>query len=517
MELRTWALVGSVFVASSTSSSAEGEPPFCTVPSGFAIRPYVSGLDFPTAITSQGTTMWVVEGGLVASRAPKVKRIDARAGGASVTTVLAASDLPSGALLAPLTDIEEHDGWLWITHHALGANGWLVGAVSRFRSDDAVGTFTTVLTNLPSAGDHPTAAVTFGPDGRGYVSLGTASNSSVVGPDSDLSTGWLIGASTFHDFPAKDVVLDGREYQTLVPIALDPQRELHTPTYGAFGTGFVAQETLVRAPTPAEPREGMIAGGGAVYSFDPSAADAAATLRLEAWGLRNPYGIGFDPVNPERLLVTNHGVEVRVADIGGLVRLIGPRPVTNDFDDLFEVFVGGDEEFFGWPDYFHHPLTGSVQPVTDLLHTFTAPGIEIRPAKFVLAESFRETLEVERAAAELGARVAAGKFDVSTSSTFEFEGNVFVALTGAYSAAVGVVQYTGHKVMRVDRDTRECVDFVVNTGTTTDELFAPSNFNKPIDVLFVGDTMFVVDLGVFVPSIDRRVLGTGKVWAIQRE
>lgn len=517
MEPRTWALVGIVCAASSTSSSAQGEPPFCSVPSGFTIRPYVSGLDFPTAITSHGTTMWVVEGGLLASQAPKVKRIDARAGGADVTTVLSASDLPSGALLAPLTDIEQRDGWLWITHHAIGANGWRVGAVSRFRADDSISTFTTVITNLPSAGDHPTAALAFGANGRGYVSIGTATNSAVVGPDSDLLEGWLIGAAGFHDFPAKDVVLDGREYQTLVPIALDPERELHTPTFGAFGTGFVATDTLVRAPTPSEPREGMIAGGGAVYSFEPAATDVAASLRLEAWGLRNPYGIGVDPVNPERLLVTNHGVDVRVADVGAGVRLIGPRPVANDSDDLFEVFVGGNEEFFGWPDYFHHPLTGSVQPVTDLLHTFTAPGVKIRPAAFVLAESFRETLEVSPAAAELGARVSAGKFDVSTSTTFEFEGNVFVALIGSYSEAVGVVQYTGHKVMRVDRDTRECVDFVVNTGTTTDELFAPSNFNKPIDVRFVGDTMFVVDLGVFVPSLDRRELGTGKVWAIQRQ
>jgi hypothetical protein len=60
----------------------------------------------------------------------------------------------------------------------------------------------------------------------------------------------------------------------------------------AFGGGTVPAGTVVKAPTPAKPIQGIIAGGGTVYSFDPDAANPALTMRLEAWGFRNPYGIG---------------------------------------------------------------------------------------------------------------------------------------------------------------------------------------------------------------------------------
>jgi hypothetical protein len=65
-----------------------------------------------------------------------------------------------------------------------------------------------------------------------------------------------------------------------------------------FGNGTVPAGTIVKAPTPHKPIDGIIAGGGTVYSFNPNAANPTAmtaTLRLEAWGLRNPYGIGIDP------------------------------------------------------------------------------------------------------------------------------------------------------------------------------------------------------------------------------
>src|SRR5262245_13882629 len=72
---------------------------------------------------------------------------------------------------------------------------------------------------------------------------------------------------------------------------------------------------LVKHPTPKIRHQGIIAGGGTVYSFDPEAADPTSTMRLEAWGFRNPYGIGFDPFDPNRLFVSNNGADVHQTTI----------------------------------------------------------------------------------------------------------------------------------------------------------------------------------------------------------
>ncbi|MDQ3348753.1 MAG: hypothetical protein M3545_12390 [Acidobacteriota bacterium] len=45
------------------------------------------------------------------------------------------------------------------------------------------------MTNLPSSGDHHTDEIAFDTAGRAYFSLGTATNSSVVGPDNSFITG----------------------------------------------------------------------------------------------------------------------------------------------------------------------------------------------------------------------------------------------------------------------------------------------------------------------------------------
>ena len=61
-----------------------------------------------------------------------------------LSIVLSADQLGASQLLPPLTDITYHSGWLYITHRQVGANGWTVGAVSRFNPSDPVGTFQTL-------------------------------------------------------------------------------------------------------------------------------------------------------------------------------------------------------------------------------------------------------------------------------------------------------------------------------------------------------------------------------------
>jgi hypothetical protein len=45
---------------------------------------------------------------------------------------LSSDQLPEGTLTGPITDITFHDGEIWLTHRQIGANDWLVGAISKF-------------------------------------------------------------------------------------------------------------------------------------------------------------------------------------------------------------------------------------------------------------------------------------------------------------------------------------------------------------------------------------------------
>jgi glucose/arabinose dehydrogenase len=157
-----------------------------SVPPGYFLDLLVTGLDFPTAITFSPGAAYVAESGAVPGFTPKVKTVNAQG---QVSIVLSADQLGASQLLPPLTDITYHSGWLYITHRQVGANGWTIGAVSRFNPSDPVGTFQTLLTNLPSSGDHHTDEIAFDTAGRAYFSVGTATNSSVVGPDNSFITG----------------------------------------------------------------------------------------------------------------------------------------------------------------------------------------------------------------------------------------------------------------------------------------------------------------------------------------
>jgi hypothetical protein len=476
-----------------------------SVPPGYFLQPLATGLDFPTAIASSAEGIWVAEAGVVPGFPPTVKRIDPDGG----ATMILSGDQLGSRLMGPLTDVTFHDGWLWITHRQTGVNGWAVGAISKFRPDDPMGTFTTVLTNLPSAGDHYTEEIVFGPDGRAYFSQGSATNSSVVGADNFLITGWLGTTPRFHDFPAKSVVLNGRSYQTAVPFPLDPEADDITAPFMPFGSGPVAPGTVV----PGAPRDGIIAGNGAIYSFDPA---GAAALRLEGWGFRNPYGIGLDPMNPGVLYATDNGADTRgVAGETSVpvdeedIQIVESRPIDEDFDDLFQLQVGGEEEFFGWPDFFHDPESGAVLPVID--EEF-CEELEECP-EFVLDAGFRSTLQVQPAVGELGYHTSANKFDFSTSQQFRHEGDLFVAQTGSFVPVTGATEFTGYKVVRVDRS-GHASDFIVNTGTTAATIFDPHGFNKPIDVKFHRDAMLIVDFGVFEPGLNLQQPGTGKLWVV---
>jgi glucose/arabinose dehydrogenase len=490
-------------------------PANVTIHSAYQMRSLATGLDFPTAIAFSGSRVWVCEAGIFdPNTPPAIKELSASG---TSTTVLSGSMLASGHFAGPLTALAFRDGMLWVAHRYVATNGWMLGAISKFHPDSPVETFTTVITGLPSAGDHYTEDIAFDAAGRVYFSQGTASNSGVVGADNEFIGQWLSMAPGFHDYPAKRIVLSGASFQNQTPFALDPAMTATTAPFRPFGSGPLNPNspTILEAPSPLVPQDEVIAGNGTVYSFDASSTNPPLTLRLEAWGLRNPYGIGFDPFLPGRLFISNNGADTRTMPMDGKLKIVESRPIGNDWDDIYTINVGGAEEFFGWPDFFHDPLLGAAKAVTDPYFCATLDHTAFACPDFLLHAATLENLQVMPAYAQLSLHSSANKFAFSTDADFRFVGDMFVAETGAFVPATGAQQFAGYKVVRVDRATRTASDFIAHRTDTSDDIFAPNGFNKPIDVKFRGATMFVVDFGVFEPGSRLMVPRTGKVWMVE--
>ena len=498
-------------------------PSNVVIPEGYSMTAVATGLNFPTAMTFFGDAIWVTEMGNTTTSPAAVKEIDS---GGNIRTMLTATDLPDGTLRPPLTGIVFARGWFWLIHrqtNSENAPDVPVGVISRFRPHDPVGTFATVIAGFPSFGDHPNSQIVFGADGRAYINGAAPTNSGVVGPDN----GWALTTPTLSDFPGMDVELSGDGYQTLIPFPpLDPAggtpAALITEPFMPFGGGTVPAGTVVKAPTPANPIQGIIAGGGTVYSFDPEAADPTSTMRLEAWGFRNPYGIGFDPFDPNRLFVSNNGADVRQTTINGVITIRGSRPIDNDFDDMFVVRIGDGVQFFGHPDYFHDPDTGQPLPVTNPLFCPAPRPLPVPPPPvlaspcpdFAFSDQFRANLKVEPAFAEIEFHSSANMFDFSRTGAFGFKGDIFIAETGSIPTGTGATSLTGFKVARIDRQTGEVSDFITHPTNEQGVIFEADGFNKPIDVRFRGPEMFIVDFGVFAPA--PVTPNTGKVWKVVR-
>ncbi len=185
-----------------------------------------------------------------------------------------------------------------------------------------------------------------------------------------------------------------------------------------------------------------------------------------------------------------------------------------DFDDLFAVNIGGSEEFFGWPEFFHDPDSGEVLPVTDEEFCEDLEDEGVPCPGFIFDDTFRESLTVQPAFTELGYHTSANKFDFSTSSRFQSVGDIFVAETGSFVPVTGAEDLTGYKVVQVDRNTGETTDFIVHKRNTEEGIFDPSRFNKPIDVKFNEGVMFIVDFGSFEPGLGIQHNGSGKIWMV---
>lgn len=519
----------------SPEASREREPPRAPeaidLAPGYGIDLVASGLDAPTAVAARGGTTWIAESGIARPGSARIREIGPQG---DVAVVLSQDDLPRGRLVPPISSLVLHGGELWIAHRQIGENGWPVGAISRFRPSDAPGTFQTVVTNLPSAGDHGTGALLVGRDGRMYFGQGTATNTGVVGPDND-SGGWLAHAPTMHDFPPRPLTPTGEIFVAPNPLTGRGDMVLTAP-FRPFGSGLRANEQPLAAPSPKRPVEGMIAGNGAVYSFAPFSQSPPATMRLEAWGLRDPAALAVDPASPNRLLVLNRGATVRSERVGDTEFIVESRPVSNDRDDLFALYPRGATEFFGWPDFFHDPDTGKPRPVTDptFCETVVAPR---RCPDFVAKESLESPPRVPPAVAQIAPPSTARALAITPGGRFGRYGDIVVAqsffpavdlpLAAASARREGAAgppdgeslstpragPVTG-RIFLLDRRTGDTMDLAAGRLPTSS---GGESLGQPAAMLFHRGAMLVVDMGERDPETGALRPGTGKLWSIAAE
>lgn len=407
-----------------------------------------NGFNFPTSVALGAGGIYVAESGLPFGGARPGGRI------LEVNTDGTHRCLKDG-LRAPVNGLTRHDDALII------AEGGNPGRISRI---DAQGNWEVVLDGLPGLGNYHTNMAVVGPDGRYYFSQGAMTNTGVMGLDA-YELGWLRRLPHDHDIPGHDVVLAGINIETDNPLVSQPGARAQTGAFVPFNMRTAPGERIpAKVPCTA-----------AVLSCAPDGTD----LRLEAWGLRNAYGLGFLPDG--RLLAVDQGADDR-----------GSRPLGNVPDLLFEV---RSRHWYGWPDYI-----GNV-PVTDpQFHPTRGPA-----PQFVLAEH-EKLPPLAEPLLSFPVNAAATKFDVIRSG--RWDGHLVIALFGdekPMTAPEG--KKVGRGIVRIDPS--DWSVHPLNTGP----------FHRPIDVRFdpVGQSLLVLDFGEFemMPrgGLEARA-GSGKLWRL---
>ena len=453
------------------------------VPTGYRIEAVAKGLTFPTAVAfDEDNRPYVLESGYSYGEVFMRPRLLAIEPDGS-SRAIAVGESEDG----PWNGVDYHDGAFYV------ADGGVLRGGRILRLDLDSRELLPIVTDLPSVGDHHVNGPAVSPDGsRLYFGIGTATNSGVVGTDNH-TFGWLERFPDFHDIPARDVTLAGRNFTTEDPRTPNDDDQAESGAFVPFGTRTRAGQVV----------EGRLPCTGAIFSVPLDAAPNAGggdrqspAMELVAWGLRNPFGLAFDAAG--RLFVTENSYDVR-----------GSRPVWGTGDVLWRIDESG--RWYGWPD-FHagEPLTWSDH--------YQAPGEEA--PNFLLAEHPNEP---PRPAAIFAVHASANGLDFSTSESFGHVGEAFVAEFGDMAPGVGkVLAPVGYRVVRVNVETGVIETFAVNRG---DE-YGPASktgimgLERPVAVRFdnTGEALYVVDFGVM--TMGKRGpeprAGTGVLWRITR-
>ena len=431
------------------------------LPNGYAMDQIITGLTFPTAITwDEDGRLYVAEAGY--AYGPKevgpgrIIRIDDAMMPVTSTRTVVADNLNS-----PTTDVKFHNGELYVAHR---------GALSVIRS----GVRQDLLTGLPS-GDHYTGEIAFDDEGWVYLGNGTVTNSGVVGDD-NFRFGWAADNPDLHDVPAQDVTLTGRNYSSLDLRTANPADRTITGAFSPFGTSTTAGQTVEVGDRPS----------GVIYRIKADGSDP----QVYAWGLRNPFGLGFAPDG--RLMAVDQGYDER-----------GVRPVANAPDPVYVVQEGG---WYGWPDY------AAGIPLTD---PSFAPSSEGGPVSPLLQNTPTPVQPIAR----LEPHIAAMKFDFAPVA-FDTAQRMYIACFGSGDPVTGSTgSPAGSSIVALNLSSGNVEMFAKNRdgGPAGRSLMA---LNRPIDAKFgPDDCLYIVDFGVFEVNgqVPNAVPGTGIVWKVCKQ
>jgi glucose/arabinose dehydrogenase len=405
------------------------------------------GLHFPTSVAVDADgRLYVAESGLRFAGAEPGGRVWRVDGG---QRTLLAKDLA-----APVTGLSWHDGSLYVSE----------GGAGRIIRLDDDGERTVIVAGMPGPGNYHTNMAVVGADGKLYFGQGAMSNLGVIGLDA-YELGWLRRLPHAHDVPGFDVTLAGVNVTTTNPLPDLPGDEAETGAFTQFGTVTRPGDRVSASPRAT----------AAVLRCDLD----GSHLEVVAWGIRNPFGLGFLPDG--RLLAVDQGADDR-----------GSRPIGEAPDLLFEVRHGG---WCGWPDFV------DGVPVTDP---------RFRPTRgpqpsFLLADH-DELPTPQRALVAFTPHAAATKFAVVPADAPRYAGHLIVTLFGdeAPMCLPAGGPQVGRYLVRVDPSDWSTHPF--DTGLPV---------KRPIDVAFGADgELYVLDFGQFEMSETgvSAEAGTGRLW-----
>jgi glucose/arabinose dehydrogenase len=444
-------------------------PADVSVPSGYRVEAVAQGLTFPTGVAfDDAGNVYVVEAGHAWGGkwgTPRLLRVEPD----GTTTVIATGDNP------PWNGVDFYNGAFYVAEGG-HKNG---GRILRIPRDG--GKPEVVVDNLPSLGDHHTNGPVVGPDGYLYFGQGSATNSGVVGPD---NVEWLHRNPTFHDIPARDVTLAGRNFTTHNPLTSDPKDGAQTGAFLPFNTPSFEGQVI----------KGQTLCTGAVLRIRAEGGDP----EVVAWGLRSPFGLAFSARGT--LYITENGYDDR-----------GSRRVERANDLLWGIAPEERGLWFGWPDY----QAGLPVRTTD------DPQVAVHGGHpFLLVEHPNDP---PAPAAKFDPHAAAGGIDFSRHLGFGYAGEAFVAQFGDLAPVTGdVASPAGFKVVRVNVYTGTVHDFAANRGNAGPaSRLKRGGFERPLAVRFSpdGESLYVVDFGVVTTGsqgVNARQ-GTGVLWRIVPE
>jgi glucose/arabinose dehydrogenase len=201
-------------------------------------------------------------------------------------------------------------------------------------------------------------------------------------------------------------------------------------------------------------------------------------------------------VRPDgRLFATEHGIDER-----------NPRHIIGDLEDFYEIVEGG---WYGWPDF--------------------ASGIRLDDPYWGEGGRGREPVLAEhpdphppKPFVTFPGHSGPNGADFCRDPAFGFHGDAFVTLFGDLTPVTARLPApSGFKVVRVDMDAGEVVDFAANRITGPASRLPHAGMERPSHCRFGPDgSLYIVDFGEVSIAPEKGGIriweGTGALWRIRR-